>query len=217
MTGRNRARKCTIYLRMYIVPTCHSAHHYTANGVVTTRVPRCACIHASRPMLFSISRPSRAPPQDLSRLFPRHFFSRHFSRAHRLRPALRARARFHTRGPRAPPPPKCVHTRGRSTVACVPRRPRGRTKCARKTTARSRFFYLLTQRTSQCRIEILAICLPASQLIIKLSFTFAFSSRLLSSFVSPLARLRRRASALSNSLNSSLQAFQAQFHNYISR
>lgn len=36
------------------------------------------------------------PPQDLSRLFPRYFFSRHFSRARRLRPALRARTRFHT-------------------------------------------------------------------------------------------------------------------------
>lgn len=130
MTGRNRARKCTIYLRMYIVPTCHSAYHYTANGVVTTRVPRCVCIRASRPMLFSIPRPSRAPPQDPSTaFFPGTFFPDTFpGRADCVPLYARALASTHraTRSPRAPPPAEmCPYTRTWYRCMCTEyRRPR---------------------------------------------------------------------------------------------
>lgn len=46
-------------------------------------------------------------------------------------------------------------------------------------------FYLLTQRTLQCRIEILTICLPASQLIIKLSFIFGLPATAFSFLLPP--------------------------------
>lgn len=96
MTGRDRARKCTIYLRMYIVSIYHSAYHLQTNVLLAHIL---CCMHtrvrARRYFLFRAS-PNTRPASDLSRFFLDTLFFMHFSRTHRLHPALHTCILFHT-------------------------------------------------------------------------------------------------------------------------
>jgi len=73
MTSRDRARKCTIYLRMYIVPMYHSAYFLQANVLLSRAFFAAHTLHARRYFLFRAS-PYTRPVSDLS-LFSLALFS----------------------------------------------------------------------------------------------------------------------------------------------
>lgn len=170
MTGRDRARKCSIYLRMYIVLMYHSVYIFYKQTCCYYAFPAAHTRYARR-YSYSAHHPVRVLLQFSIALFLGTFFFMHFSRTHRLHLALHTCSRVCTA--------EYIHI----SKHCMCTTARENKVCARNDRTFASFI-CWTQRASQCRIEILTICLPASQLIIKLSFTFDFSATASSFLVS---------------------------------